>query len=32
MGKKKKEQVIDKNVLPIPQLGKELGRFEGTTF
>ena len=32
MGKKKKDVVIDKNVLPIPQLGKELGRFEGTTF
>lgn len=32
MAKKKVEKVVDSKVLPIPQLGKELGRFEGETF
>ena len=32
MTKKKVEKVVDSKVLPIPQLGKELGRFEGETF
>jgi hypothetical protein len=30
--KKKTEENIDNKVLPIPMLGKELKRFEGTTF
>ena len=32
MAKKKVEKAVDSKVLPIPQLGKELGRFEGETF